>query len=91
MLNYILRKVFQLKLYSLFYRHILYVYLPFIITKLNLFLYNIVFNDYFLLDFKSTKQQKKDTKKPTPNKNTDTADDIIDLVDDDTDNDIIEL
>jgi len=37
---------------------------------------------YFPVDFKSTKQQKKDTKKPTPNKNTDDAD-VIDLVDDD--------
>ncbi|NP_001155378.1 DNA polymerase epsilon subunit 3 [Acyrthosiphon pisum] len=35
-----------------------------------------------LEDFKSTKQQKKDTKKPTPNKNADDAD-VVDLVDDD--------
>lgn len=35
-----------------------------------------------LEDFKSTKQQKKDIKKPTPNKNVDDAD-VIDLVDDD--------
>jgi len=37
---------------------------------------------FFPVDFKSTKQQKKDTKKPTPNKNADDAD-VIDLVDDD--------
>lgn len=37
---------------------------------------------YLSLDFKSTKQQKKDTKKPTPNKNADDGD-VIDLVDDD--------
>jgi len=37
---------------------------------------------FFSIDFKSTKQQKKDTKKPTPNKNADDAD-VIDLVDDD--------
>lgn len=38
--------------------------------------------NFFSLDFKSTKQQKKDTKKPTPNKNPDDTD-VIDLVDDD--------
>jgi len=37
---------------------------------------------FFSIDFKSTKQQKKDTKKPTPNKNADDTD-VIDLVDDD--------
>jgi len=51
------------------------------LCKLFVLCYNF-FIVCFPVDFKSTKQQKKDTKKPTPNKNTDDAD-VIDLVDDD--------